>query len=674
MNFKENIPESIILRVKKLRETIEKHRYNYHVLDKITMPENALDSLKKELLDLEIKYPTLVTKNSPTQRVGGAPLADFKKVKHQVAQWSFNDAFDEKDIFDFDNRVKKNLKIYFNREIVPDYISELKIDGLKIVLTYEKGVLVLAVTRGNGEVGEDITSNIKTIESVPLVLSQSVDLIVEGEVFMGKKAFLNLNRQREKAGESLFANPRNAAAGSVRQLDPKIASSRKLDVFIYDIARISEKSLKTQKEELELLRELGFKVNKHFKFCRNINEVIIFWKKWQNEAKNEDYGIDGVVVKINDRSYQEALGYTGKAPRFGIAFKFPAEQTTTIVEDIIFQIGRSGVVTPVAKLKSVLVAGSMVSRATLHNEDEIKRLDIRIGDTVILQKAGDVIPDIVSVVKEMRTGKEKSFIFPKFIAECGGSGAIEKIPGQVAWRCKEKNSAILNLRRLEHFVGKKAFDIEGCGPKILKLLMDNNLVSNGADLFVLKKEDLLSLPRFAEKSADNLLSAIEDRRRISLNRLIVSLSIPQVGEETAEDLAERFKNLNALKLAGLEDLEKMSGVGPVVAKEVYNWFRNKFNENFFQKLLKEVKIENVSLKQSGKFEGKTFVLTGSLSKMTREEAKQKIKFFGGKISSAVSAKTDFLVAGENAGSKLEKAKKFGVSILNEEEFEKMSVV
>jgi DNA ligase (NAD+) len=405
--MKKNIPQDVILRLSKLKETIDFHRYNYHVLDKETISAPALDSLKNELVKIESEYPELITPDSPSQRVGGKSLPEFKKVKHEVTQWSFNDAFSKEDMVEFENRIKRFIKSELGKDALPSYVCELKIDGLKIVLKYEKGIFVQGLTRGDGVVGEDVTENIKTIESVPLKLKHPVDLIVEGEAWVSKSNLEKLNKQRKATNEPLFANPRNVAAGSIRQLDPKIARERKLDSFIYDLSKTNDTLPDTQIEELQLLGDLGFKVNKNFELCKNMEEVINYWQKWQKKSSKEDYLIDGVVIKLNDRYLQDALGYTGKAPRWGIAFKFPAEQVTTVVLDIVFQVGRTGVVTPVAKLKPVLVAGSTVSRATLHNEDEIKRLDVRIGDTVILQKAGDVIPDVVSVVKEMRTGNEK---------------------------------------------------------------------------------------------------------------------------------------------------------------------------------------------------------------------------------------------------------------------------
>jgi DNA ligase (NAD+) len=663
------IPKDLRDRVQKLKETIEVHRYNYHVLDKETISPEALDSLKNELFKLENEYPELITPDSPSQRVGGRPLPEFKKVKHDVTQWSFNDAFSEDDIVDFDKRIRRFIRSELGKDIEPSYVCELKIDGLKIVLKYEKGVFVQGATRGDGVFGEDVTENIKTIESVPLCLSMPVDLIVEGEAWVSKETLKALNEKRSKEGEPLFANPRNVAAGSIRQLDPKVASSRKLDSFIYDLSKLDGVLPKTQIEELNFLKKLGFKVNKHFSFCNNVNDVIDFWKKWQKNFSKESYLIDGIVVKLNDRYLQEVLGYTGKAPRWGIAFKFPAEKVTTVVEDIVFQVGRTGVVTPVAKLRPVFVAGTKVGRATLHNEDEIKRLDVRVGDTVILQKAGDVIPDVVAVVKEMRTGKEKPFIFPNKIMECGGDGSIERVEGQVAWRCVNKDSLIQKRRKFSHFVGKHAFDIEGMGPKIVNLLMDYDLLNDYADIFKLKEQDLLSLPRFADLSASNLINAINSRRKINLQRFIVGLSIPQVGEETAYDLAKHFKNLEKIREAKIQDLENIDGVGPIVGRSVFEWFNDVRNKKTVEELLKEVKIlEFKDEYSSGILAGKIFVVTGTLMSFGRDEIKQIIKKLGGEVSESVSSKTSYLICGENPGSKLGKANKLNVSVLDENQF------
>lgn len=569
-------PKEAQKRVIKLRETINEHRHNYHVNDVESISIEALDSLKYELAQLEEQYPELVTKDSPTQRVAGKPLEGFKKVPHKVAQWSFNDAFSEEDMYAFDERVKRMLKSELGKDVTPTYICELKIDGLKIVLEYVNGSLATAATRGDGKVGEDVTANVRTIESIPLTLRRKVDAIVEGEVWMSKTQFNRLNKEQKKKGEEEYANPRNVAAGTMRQLDPKIVAKRKLDAFLYDIAQ-AENIPNTQFEELEELKNLGFKVNKHFTLCKTMQDVITFWKKWQKKAGKEDYWIDGVVVKVNEGEYQEALGYTGKAPRFAIALKFPAEQVTTVLEDIVLQVGRTGVVTPVAHLRPVLVAGSTVSRATLHNEDEIKRLDVRIGDTVILQKAGDVIPDIISVVAEMRTGKEKPYVFPKTVNACGGDGAVERIPGQAVHRCVNKNSFAQIKRKFYHFVSKKVFNIDGLGPKVIDVLLEEGLITNFDDIFTLKKGDLIDLPRFAEKSVDNLLDSIEKSKEVELARFIASLSIPQVGEETAYDLAQHFGGLESFIAAPQEALEVIDGVGDVVAKEIVDWFSE--NEN-----------------------------------------------------------------------------------------------
>ena len=710
-------------RMEKLGIAIEHHRYNYHVLDKEEISSEALDSLKRELSNLEAMYPELISGNSPSLRVAGKPLKQFEKVIHKVPQWSFNDAFTEQDVKDFDGRVNRMLNSALLAKasnasalesslaglggIKYTYDCELKIDGLKVVLEYKDGVLIQAATRGDGKVGENVTMNVRTIQSVPLKLRKPVSIIVEGEVWLSKSNFERLNKEQAHKGIPLFANPRNVAAGSIRQLDPKIVADRKLDVFVYDLAELNGGSIlgpgsasgsaldlsgswgvhpKTQIEELEYLGELGFKVNKHAKLCKNIDEVLAFWKKWQTLSKKEDYWIDGVVIKVNEVKYQELLGYTGKAPRFGIAFKFQAEQVTTVVEDIKLQVGRTGVLTPVAHLTPVEVAGSIVSRATLHNEDEINRLDVRIGDTVILQKAGDVIPDIVCVLKEMRTGKEKKYKFPTYVPECGGNGEIERIPGQSAWRCVFQDSDIQQRRKLYHFVSKKCFDIDGLGPRQIDMFVENNLVSSFDDIFTITKGDVLSLPRFAEKSADNLIEGIEKSKKISLPRFIFSLSILHVGEETAECVAGKFNTLEKIMKASVDDLRSVEGVGDVVANSIYDWFQNPANLELVDNLLKYAEVqkfisplesirEKVASSRAGEgvnFVDKTFVLTGSLPTMTRDEAKDLIKSLGGDVSSSVSAKTDYVLAGESSGSKYERALELGVKIIDEEEFKKLA--
>lgn len=664
-------------RLKGLREAIEKYRHHYHVLNETLISEEALDSLKKELVDIETQFPDLVTKDSPSQRVAGGILPGFKKIRHTVAQWSFNDAFSESDMRDFDTHVKRMLKAQYGKDVFPRYTAELKIDGLKIVFTYEKGILTTAATRGDGTIGEDVTENVRTIEAVPLKLSKPVTLVAEGEAYMPKSQFERLNKEQDKKGEERYMNPRNVTAGTIRQLDPRIVASRKLSTFIYDISGGDIAMPPTQEGELELLRELGFRVNPNFKHCTDIEAAIAYWKSWHEKKEKEDYLIDGVVVKVSECEYQDALGYTGKAPRFGIALKFPAEQVTTVVEDITLQVGRTGVITPVAHLRPVLVYGSTVSRATLHNEDEITRLDVRIGDTVILQKAGDVIPDIVQVLTELRTGKEKKFTMPGACPAC--STKLEKrsvgIKGEgesAALYCANPRCPAKDRRILYHFTSKHAYDIEHLGPKNLDLLLDAGLIGSRADIFTLQKGDLLELPRMGEKSADNLLAAIEKARSVPLDRFIVGLSIPEVGEETARDLAAQFGSIEKLRTASAEELAAIEGIGPRVSESVTQYFADQHNTKVVDDLLTEVKIQAPKKAAKGtKLAGKTFVLTGTLPTLERDEAKAMILAQGGKVSSAVSKKTDYVVAGENAGSKYAEAEKLGVAIIGEAELIEM---
>jgi len=683
------VPKQIQERYIKLKDTINHHRRLYHVYDRAEISDAARDSLTHELQEIEKQYPEIIAPDSPTQRVMGKPLPQFKKITHKVPQWSFNDAFTEEDMRDFDARVRRFLKSEFG-DACPTYTSELKIDGLKIVFEYQKGMLVTAATRGDGEVGEDVTQNIRTIESVPLSLTRPVDIIVEGEVWMSTSNLERLNKERAKNGEPLYANPRNVAAGSIRQLDPKIAASRKLDVFIYDVAQTSEQLPETQAEELEYLRELGFKVNPHHELTRNIDDVVTYWNKWKprrqgvgvpteasgKKGRSQDYWVDGVVVKVNERRYQEALSFTGKAPRFAIAFKFPAEQATTVLEDIVMQVGRTGVITPVAHLKPVSVAGTTVSRATLHNEDEIRRLDVRIGDTVVLQKAGDVIPDIVQMVKELRPKNSKPFKWPARVAACGGDGIIERVPGQAAWRCVDKKSPERIKRTFEYFVSKKALDIDGVGEKVAHMLIDNGLVQTFDDLFTLEVGDFEPLPGFAEISAKKAYDAVQKaRKNVPLYRLITGLSIDHVGEETARDLAQNFGSVAKLRSATLEKLVAVEGVGEKVARSIVEWFADENNSAMLDRLLTHITIQKPALRQSQgeklPLSGKTFVFTGSMESMSREEAGEKVRALGGEVSGSVSKKTSYVVSGEESGSKLDKAGELGVAILNESEFLKL---
>ncbi len=734
--------KDVIGRSEKLRASIEHHRHAYHGRDKPEITDEAYDSLVRELEEIEARYPELKTSESPTERVGGKPLDEFTKVKHAVRQWSFDDIFDASGLEKWDEKVRNFIKKDANSarptlsvgEKV-EYCCELKIDGLKTVLTYEDGVFVQGATRGDGEIGEDVTQNVRTIHSIPLKLEGSgsrvkgkenpiTSLVAVGEIWIGKKSLEKINREREKAGEQLFANTRNLAAGSIRQLDPKVAASRKLDSFIYDIDKIDQSTdhgpstvsalPETQYGELKLLKKLGFQINPYFEVFNSLEGVQKFYDEWTEKRDTLEYGLDGIVIKVNSRKIQGVLGYTGKSPRWGVAYKFPAEQVTTILEDIVFQVGRTGVITPVASLRPVLVAGSTVSRATLHNEDEIARLDLRIGDTVVLQKAGDVIPDIVSVVKELRTGREKVFVWPKHIPACGGDGRIERIPGEAAWRCVNKESFEQLKRKFYYFVSKKCFDIDGLGPKIIDVLLANDLVASFDEIFTLRRGDLLALPRFAELSVDNLLTSIEKARRITLPRFLTALSIPQVGEETAYDLVEYFASrsetdgifskdrepserpskktgasfagleksapsvsgslLGQIRSAPREELESISGVGPIVAGAVYSWFRDEDNEKLIEKLLKQVTIDEAEKPAGGassRSRGQTFVFTGTMPTLERMTAETMVRENGGEVSSSVSKKTSYVVAGENPGSKMERARSLGVKVISEEEFMKL---
>ncbi len=660
-------------RAEKLRELINYHQGLYHEKDAPEISDEAYDSLISELIALEKEFPELALPDSPTKRIGGEPLLVFEKVRHAVPQWSFDNVFSKEELGQWEAKMKRYLTKEGKEETFA-YCAEHKIDGLKIVLTYKEGVFVQGATRGDGTVGENITENLKTIDTIPLTLSKKVDCIVVGEAWLGEEELVRINKERKKRGEALFANARNVAAGSLRQLDPKVVRQRRLQSFVYDIDFLDSKkeniSLpKTQIEELKLLEELGFTVNSTYKHCRNLDEVIEYYNIWLSKKNTLLYGVDGVAIKVNEISVQESLGYTAKAPRFTIAFKFPAMEATTVVEDIVLQIGRTGVLTPVAILRPVLVAGSTVSRATLHNEDEISRLDVRVGDTVIIQKAGDVIPDIVRVLQELRTGKEKPFVFPKKVSECGGDGSIERIPGQAAYRCVFKNSAAQQRRKLEHFASKKAFTIEGLGKKIIEQLMDENLVSSFDDIFTLKRGDILNLEGFQEKSADNLLKSIEKARNVTFPRFLTGISIPQVGEETAEDLADYFGTLENLQKANFEKLEAIPGVGPTIARSIVDWFSDTENKKILKNLISHVVIQPQNKKNvSGKLSGKTFILTGSLESMSRDQAKEKIKNKGGSVSSSVSKNTDYVVTGKDPGEKFQDAQRLGVRILKENEF------
>ncbi|MDP3882585.1 MAG: NAD-dependent DNA ligase LigA [Candidatus Staskawiczbacteria bacterium] len=668
-------------RIEKLKELINHHRYLYHVQDKQEISDAALDSLKKELFDLEQQFPDLVTKDSPTQRVAGEPLKEFKKFKHPEKMLSFSDAFSKQDMEDWLERIKKLLTENEKQEI--DFYCELKIDGLAIELIYESGELKTGSTRGDGTTGEDITQNLKTVDAIPLnfeIRNSKFEIpdevVVRGEVFITKKEFNRINKLQKQKGLPEYANPRNIAAGSVRQLDPKITAGRKLDSFIYDLK--TNFNQQTHEEIHKILKDLGFKTNTHNKYCKNLEEVLQFREHWIKQRVKLDYEIDGVVVIVNNNKIFEKLGVVGKAPRGAIAFKFPQTQATTKVLDIKVQVGRTGAMTPVAILEPVQVTGITITRATLHNDEEIKRLGIKIGDTVVVARAGDVIPDIVKVLPELRTGKEKSFKMPEKCPSCGtrlrqGYGGQAKLSENKILRCPNKNCFAQKRRNFYHFVSRTAFNIDGLGPKIIDRLLDEGLVQDPSDLFDLKEGDVKNLERFAEKSAENLIKSIHPpaggKKEVTLAKFIYALGIRNVGEETANDLAKQFKSIEKIKTASLEDLESVADIGPVVSKSIYEWFHDKANIEYLEKLEKAVKIQNYKLQTTNyKLSGKTFVLTGGLQTMTRDDAKAKIRELGGDVAGSVSSKTDYVVVGLDAGSKAEKAKKFGVKTLTEQEF------
>lgn len=658
-------------RIERLRETINHHRYLYHVLNKEEISSSVLDSLKKELYDLESDFPHLVTPDSPTQRVEGKPLKEFKKVKHYRPMLSFQDAFSESDMEDFEKRIKRIT----DEEI--DYFCELKIDGLAVELLYEDDVFVNGSTRGNGIIGEDVTQNLKTIEAIPLKLrgNKKRSVVVRGEVFISKKEFLKLNKEREKEGLPLYANPRNIAAGSIRQLDPQIPAKRKLDFFAYDLVADRKKKeivtpfeAKTHQEKHELLREMGFKTVDREEYCRDLKEVFQFYKKIERERDGYLYQIDGIAVFVNDNNLFEDLGVAGKAPRGGIAYKFALEQGATIIEDVLFQVGRTGTVTPVAVLKPIFLGGVTISRATLHNEDEIKRLGIRIKDTVVVGRAGDVIPQVLKVLTELRTGKEKKIIFPSFCPLC--KSKLVRPEGEARWYCKSKKCKGTRKEKIYHFVSKKGFDIDGLGKKAVEKLFSENIISSPADIFYLKEGDLLPIERFAEKSVGNLIKAIEEKKRIPLSKFLQAISIPYVGEKAARDLSYNFKTLENIIKAPLEKILVIKDIGPVTAENVYNFFKDEKNLELIDSLKKAgVIIEKEE--RSLKLEGQIFVLTGTLKTIKREEAEDKISKLGGRASSSVSKNTDYVVVGDNPGIKAEKGKKLGVKIISEEEFKKV---
>ena len=696
-------------RVEKLRKTIDKYRYEYHVLDKPEVSDEVYSSLMRELKELEEQFPEFKSSDSPSQRIGGAPLDKFQKIRHAKKQWSLDDAFTFSEVQKWEEKILRILEKGGIRTR-PDYCAEIKIDGLKIVLTYENGLFVRAATRGDGVIGENVTEQVKTIQSIPLRLNKNINITVVGEVWMRKDALEKLNKARAKKGEALFANSRNAAAGSIRQLDPKITAQRKLDSFIYDIDDLEAQLPSTQVAELKFLKELGFKVNQNYKHCKNLDEVQKMFEEWEDKRNKQAYGIDGVVIKINSHGLQDTLGYTGKSPRWALAYKFIPEKVTTVVENIKVQVGRTGALTPVAHLRPVLAAGSTVSRATLHNEDEIKRLDVRIGDTVVLHKAGDVIPEIVEVIKNLRTGKEKIFHMPTRCPICGGPVKREIIQSSAfpsrtkardsskpsfstqpkesaAHYCLNKNCYAIERENIIHFVSKKGFNIEGMGEKIVEHLMNEGLIATAAEIFELTIGDLEPLERFAEKSSQNLVDSVEKSKKIELEKFIYALGIRHVGEETGVlitrnlGLVAKHKIRNLNDIIGIfpkikvEDWLKIKGIGEKSAESLVAWFSDRNNLKMLEKMeksgVKVILTDNQQLTTNNKIQGKTFVLTGELKDFTRDAAKDIIRKAGGDISSSVSQKTDYVVAGENPGSKYDNAKELGVKIIDEDEFKKL---
>lgn len=667
-------------RVNSLKAEIRHHSYLYHVLDKQEISDSAWDSLKKELADLERRFPEFITPDSPTQRVSGKPLDKFQKIKHQVRQWSLNDGFSFAEVRDWEER---NLKILQKRikgiqESDLDYVCELKIDGLHIALTYENGFLKTAATRGDGLVGEDVTQNIRTIGSIPLKLRQPANISAEGEVWMSKQELSRLNQKNAKLGEPMFANPRNAAAGSIRQLDPKITAARRLDSFIYDWVWPENQVPDSQLKELQDLQNLGFKTEKHFKYCKGLKEVMSFLAHWQKRHDQLNYLVDGVVIKVNSRQFQKLLGHTGKAPRFALAFKFPPEEAATVIEDIQIQVGRLGRLTPVAHLKPVFIAGSTVSRASLHNLAFIDEKDIRIGDTAILRKAGDIIPEVLKVLPRMRRRGAQKFQMPDRCRICGSRVKIDNSGDSVLHFCSDPKCGARNLGQIIHFVSKGGFNMQGLGEKIIRRFLDEGLITDVADIFTLEKGDIEILERFGEKSADNLLSSINRAKKISLSKFLYSLGIACIGERMAIELAEFIqKNYGGLQINELSDslskidIEKLEGIydfGPKAAGSVKEWFFNKNNQKILHKLAGAgVKISYPALSQK-KLTDKTFVLTGSLESLTRNQAKDLIIEQGGSVSASVSKKINYVVAGGSPGSKYNKAKALGVKIINEKEF------
>lgn len=658
-------------RIVKLRDQIEDLRYRYHVLNDPKVTDDVYDSLSKELRALEQQFPQFLDSNSPTNRVAGQPLAKFTKVQHSVPMLSLNDAFGKEEVEAWENRLTKLLPAGKKLE----YFAELKLDGLAVSLVYEDGVFVRGATRGDGKIGEDITQNLRTIRSIPLQLRGKFPdyLEVRGEAIMRKEVLAALNAIQQKENKPTFANTRNAAAGSLRQLDPALAAERRLDLSAYGISQFivngQSKLPISHAEEHQVLRELGFAVDKHETVAKSLSELYQFIDKIEKVRPDLPYGTDGVVISVNDNSLHERLGVVGKAPRYMLAYKYPAEKATTKILDIRVNVGRTGVLTPFAVFEPTVVAGSTIGKATLHNMDQIERLGVKVGDTVVIQKAGDVIPEVVEVLPKLRSGKEKEFHMPKKCPVCSypvEQATAEKGRSSVAYYCTNPTCPAKSQRGMEHFVN--AFEIYTIGPKIITRFKDEGLISDAADLFTLKTGDIDNLERFGEKSAENIIKSIQDHRRIPLARFIYALGVANVGEQTSEDLANHFGNLEKIQKASLEEINNIENIGPIVSQSIFDWLKQAANKKFVDKLIKNgVEIVNPAKRKPGKLTGKIFVITGTLLDMTRDEAKQKIKSLGGKVTDSVSQKTDYVVVGEDPGSKYDKAQKLGVPTLTEVE-------
>jgi DNA ligase (NAD+) len=661
--------EAIRKRVEKLREEIEYHNYRYYVLDQPEISDAQYDRLLRELQKFEDEYPDLRSSNSPTQRVGAPPLEAFEIVRHTIPMLSLANAFDETEARDFDKRVKK----FLGPSADVTYVAEPKLDGLAVELVYERGQFRVGSTRGDGVNGEDITQNLRTIKTIPLQLIRKEvpapeRLEVRGEVIMQLKRFKELNRKREETGEAPFANPRNAAAGSVRQLDSKITAERPLEIYCYGIGEITGRTFKTHWEILQTFPKWGLRTNPNIERCQNIDEVLKYYHKMNEKRETLPYEIDGIVIKVDRLDLQARLGEIARSPRWALAFKFQPKQETTKIIDIRPQVGRTGALTPVAVMEPVKVGGVEVSRATLHNQDEIDRLDVRIGDTVIIQRAGDVIPEVVQVITSKRKGTEKKFKMPSKCPVCGA----EVIKEEATHRCIGLDCPAQLKGRIKHFASKRAMDIDGLGVKLIEQLVDKGLVKDVADIYYVNKEELTALERMAEKSAQNIIDSIEKSKTKPLSKFLYALGIRHVGETTAEDLARHFPRLEDFFRLSEEDLMEVEGIGPEVAASVHQFFGDKKNKESIERLKKAgVKVIEPKVKERGKLAGKTFVFTGTLKDFGRDEVRNLVESSGGLTVSSVSKKVDYVVVGEDPGSKFDKAKELGIKTLTEEEFKKM---